>query len=231
MTNTISYDIVNLRLGHFVPFLNTAEGGACLKNRIPDKKETILRFIDEYYEMFGRSPAIREIETGTGISKSAIGRYLLEMGTSDEIRYEGGSRKAHTAKTSKHSEDFISVGLIGNIACGEPNFAEENVEEYFRLPVSLVGSGEFYFLRAFGDSMIDIGINEGDLVLVRKQETALPGQIVVALIGDETTLKRFYPEPQNRRIRLHPENREMQDIFVESCSIQGIAVKVLKDLI
>ena len=105
------------------------------------------------------------------------------------------------------------------------------IERYFRLPASLIGSGEFYFLRAFGDSMIEAGISEGDLVLVRRQETARPGQIVVALVGDETTLKRFYPEPEKRRIRLHPENRELEDLYVENCSIQGIAVKVLKDLI
>ena len=202
-----------------------------MRSKSSDKKEAILRFIDEYYETYGRSPAIREIETATGISKSTVGRYLLEMGSEDAIRYEGSIRKAETARTRKHSEGFVSVGLIGNIACGEPNFAEENVEEYFRLPASLVGSGEFFFLRAFGESMIEAGINEGDLVLVRKQETARPGQIVVALVGDETTLKRFYPQPEQRRIRLHPENRAMEDIYVENCSIQGVAVKVLKDLI
>ncbi len=196
-----------------------------------EKKDAILRFIERYYEEYGRSPAIREIERGTGIPKSTVGRYLLEMGIEEEIRYEGAARKAQTAKTGKHSASFVSVGLVGNIACGAPNFAEENIEEYFRLPASLIGSGEFYFLRAFGDSMIEAGISEGDLVLVRRQETARPGQIVVALVGDETTLKRFYPEPKKRRIRLHPENRELEDLYVENCSIQGIAVKVLKDLI
>ena len=79
--------------------------------------------------------------------------------------------------------------------------------------------------------MIEAGISDGDLVLVRQQSTAEPGQIVVALIDDEATLKRFYPEPEYHRIRLHPENETMDDIYVENCLVQGVAVKVLKDLV
>ena len=78
--------------------------------------------------------------------------------------------------------------------------------------------------------MIEAGIEDGDLVLIRQQNVADEGQIVVALIDDEATLKRFYPEPQKHRIRLHPENSRMEDIFVARCGIQGVAVKVLKDL-
>lgn len=78
--------------------------------------------------------------------------------------------------------------------------------------------------------MIEAGIDDGDLVMVRKQEIAEPGQIVVALIDNEATLKRYYPEPENHRVRLHLENRQMDDIFVDHCVIQGVAVKVLKDL-
>ena len=119
--------------------------------------------------------------------------------------------------------------LKGNTICTKRSFLK-HVEEYFRLPVSLVGHGDFYFLRAFGESMIDAGIEEGDLVLIRHQNTARPGEIVVALVDGETTLKRFYPEPSHQRIRLHPENTSMEDIYVQDCQIQGIAVKVLKDL-
>ena len=81
--------------------------------------------------------------------------------------------------------------------------------------------------------MIEAGIDSGDLVLIRQQSTAEPGQIVVALVNDdeEATLKRFYPEPEERRIRLHPENKTMKDIYVDYCTIQGIAVKVIKDLV
>ena len=78
--------------------------------------------------------------------------------------------------------------------------------------------------------MIEVGIEDGDLVVIRQQDVADPGQIVVALIDDEATLKRYYPEPRQGRVRLHPENSEMDDMLVESCQVQGVAVKVLKDL-
>ena len=79
--------------------------------------------------------------------------------------------------------------------------------------------------------MIDVGIDDGTLVLVRQQDYASPGQIVVALVEDEATLKRCYPEPEHNRICLHPENKAMDDIYVSNCAIQGVAVKVLKDLL
>ena len=87
-----------------------------------------------------------------------------------------------------------------------------------------------FILRAYGDSMIEAGIDDGDLVLIRQQNYADDGQIVVALMEDEATLKRFYPEPEKHRVRLHPENSAMEDIIVDNCVIQGVAVKVLKDL-
>ena len=97
-----------------------------------------------------------------------------------------------------------------------------------QLPVSLFGKGEFYVLRAKGDSMIDAGIDDRDLVVVRQQNTADYNQIVVALIEDEATLKRYRPEAD--RVILHAENPEFEDIIVDSCAIQGVAVKVIKDL-
>ena len=106
-----------------------------------------------------------------------------------------------------------------------------NIEEYVQLPTAIFGKGDFFLLRASGDSMIEAGIDDGDLVLVRHQDHADPGQIVVALIGeDEATLKRFYPEPSKGIIRLHPENQVLDDIIVENCSIQGVAVHVVKAL-
>ena len=120
--------------------------------------------------------------------------------------------------------------ILGKVSCGVPKFAEENIEEYVRLPVALFGRGQFFILRANGASMIEADINDGDLVLIRQQNYADEGQIVVALMDDEATLKRYYPEPENQRIRLHSENSQMDDIYVSDCIIQGVAVKVLKDL-
>ncbi len=122
------------------------------------------------------------------------------------------------------------VALLGSIACGSPMLEEENVEEYFTLPEKLVGSGKFFLLRAKGDSMINAGIDEGDLVLIKQQNMADDGDIVVALTEDnENTLKGIYRE--DGQIILRPENDDYDDIYVDECYIQGVAVKVLKDLI
>ena len=186
-------------------------------------------FIDEYHDMYGSSPTIMDIEAGTGLSKSAIGRYLIYMRENGLVEYNG-RRNVTTARRQKERGQTLKVPVLGRVSCGIPRFAEENIEEYVRLPVSLFGHGEFFFLRANGNSMIEAGICDGDLVLIRHQDYAESGQIVVALTDDEATLKRYYPEPEHRRIRLHPENPQMDDIYVDDCTVQGVAVKVIKDI-
>ena len=121
------------------------------------------------------------------------------------------------------------VPVVGTVACGSPILAEENIEEYVTLPAALFGRGNFFLLRARGDSMINAGIADGDLVLVRQQDTAEYNQIAVALIDDEATLKRFRPEGD--RVVLHAENPNYDDIVVDRCAVQGVAVKVIKDLL
>lgn len=187
----------------------------------------IERFVRSYTDNYGISPTMQEVADGVGVSKATVHRYISQMCEDGTIDFSGW----RTMRTTKTRTQVISVPVLGEIACGIPKFAEENIEEYVRLPVALFGQGQFFILRAYGDSMVDAGIDDGDLVLIRQQDTAEEGQIVVALIEDEATLKRFYPEPENHRIRLHPENSHMTDIFVDKCEIQGIAVKVLKDLL
>ena len=201
-----------------------------MRKKNPELYQTIKNYVELHYEKEGRSPTVREIESGTGITRPTVQRYLTAMRESGEIEYNG-IRGVRTMSMSKTTRETTSVALVGAIACGSPIYAEENVQEYYRFPVALLGQGNFFLLRAKGESMIEAGISDGDLVLVRQQNTAEPGQIVVALIDDEATLKRFYPEPEYHRIRLHPENETMDDIYVENCLVQGIAVKVLKDLV
>lgn len=137
-------------------------------------------------------------------------------------------RKALTERTEKMHTSTFRAAVMRDILCGLPNIAEENIEEYASLPESMFGRGEFYILRARGESMIEAGIETGDLLVIRKQEHAENGQITVVLIDDEAALKRFYMD--DNRVRLHPENSEMEDIYVDNCIIQGIAVKVIKDI-
>ena len=187
-------------------------------------------FIDTYIDSQGVSPSTREIAAGTGLSPSTVSRYLSYMRDNGMIDYVG-QRNIITQRKRMTSIGSNKVPLLGAVSCGIPKFAEGNIEEYVQLPTGIFGKGDFFLLRASGNSMIEAGIDDGDLVLVRHQDHADPGQIVVALIGeDEATLKRFYPDPSNGMIRLHPENQALDDIIVESCVIQGVAVHVMKAL-
>ena len=184
-------------------------------------------FIDSYMDENGCSPKNQEMADGTGLSTATISRYLSYMRDHGMLDYQG-HRNIRTKMQEKKSSASIGVPILGAVSCGVPKFAEENIDDYVQLPVSIFGKGDYFLLRADGDSMIDAGIETGDLVLIRHQDTAEPGQIVVALMEDEATLKRYFPE--KHRIRLHPENPRMEDIYVESCVIQGVAVKVIKDV-
>lgn len=186
----------------------------------------IEKFVSDYTDSNGISPTMQEVAEGVGSSKATVQRYIAQLCEDGILDYSG----YRTMTSTKMKAAAIRVPVLGTIACGIPKFAEENIEEYVRLPVALFGKGNFFILRAYGDSMIEAGIDNGDLVLIRQQNYADEGQIVVALMEDEATLKRFYPEPKKHRIRLHPENSHMDDFYVDNCEIQGVAVKVLKDL-
>jgi repressor LexA len=187
-------------------------------------------FIDKFTAEYSVSPTSRQISEGTGLSPATVSRYLKVMREENVLDY-GGVRNITTRRERQiRSKTYNFVPVLGAVSCGVPKLAEENVEEYVKLPASLFGKGDFFILRANGDSMIGAGIDDGDLALIRQQNTAEPGQIVAALMEDEATLKRFYPEPENHRVRLHPENPEMWDIYRDNVIIQGVAVKVIKDL-
>lgn len=190
--------------------------------------ENIISFIDSDYSKKGRVPTIIEIAKALDISKSCVSNYITEMTNKGLIENNGGNRGILT-KAMMKSINNIQVPILGSISCGLPLFAEENIEAYVPIPKSFLGGGKYFILKASGESMIKAGINDGDYVIVKQQEMAEEGQIVVALIENETTLKRFYREKS--KVRLHPENDSMEDMYFDSIKIQGVAVKVIKDLI
>lgn len=199
-----------------------------MRKRSEELMIRIVEFAEQYHLENSSSPSVRVIADEFGIGVSTAYRYLLEMDERGLISYDG--KRISNARIEKLSSNsgVIRAAVVGSIACGIPNLAEENIEEYVSLPRSMFGNGEFFILKANGESMIDAGIETGDLVVIRKQSCAEDGQIVVALVEDETTLKRLYRE--NGKVRLHPENRDMEDIIVDDCIIQGVAVKIIKDL-
>ena len=198
-----------------------------MRIRHEETKMRIVQFVTRYIDENGFPPSMQEIADEMNFSKATATRYVQVMCDEGKLNRMERSR---SVKPTKIHATTVSVPVVGSIACGTPILAESNIDEYVRLPVSLFGYGEFFLLRAVGDSMIGVGIDDGDLVLVRRQNHADPGQVVVALIEDEATLKRFYPEPSKHRIRLHPENDQMQDIYVKDCVIQGVAVNVIKKI-
>lgn len=191
----------------------------------------ILNFIEDYKNRFGESPSSREIGDALGMTKSTVSRYLATMRKNGMLEIES-ARNIILAK-HKPMQEIVNAPFVGKVACGLPQYAEENVQERIPLPASYIGKGTFFVLEADGESMIDAGIEPGDLIVVRQQATANPGDIVVALTSttDSTaTLKRYYPEPKMKKIRLHPENSEMEDQYYDEVIIQSVAIRVLKNV-
>jgi repressor LexA len=192
----------------------------------PEYCAMIEDYINSYRNRQGSAPSVRQIASGVGLAVGTVSKYLSYMRENGVLDYDG-----HRSVTTRKTRGFMNmlyVPLLGAVSCGVPKFAEENIEEYVCLPESLFGKGDFFLLRARGDSMTGAGIEDGDLVLIRQQSTAEYNQIVVALVDDEATLKRF--RPRENGVCLHPENNRYEDIIVGSCVIQGVAVKVIKDL-
>ncbi len=178
----------------------------------------------------GRAPSLDEMAQGTGISRTTVYHYLQELDRRGVIRYSGKNTLQINGERYKKSST-IRVPILGAVICGSPEEQEERIEGYVAIPEEWV-DGECFLLRAYGDSMIDIGVDEGDLVLVKKTYDAMDGQVVVALVDNQTTLKRLYWE--NGRPRLHAENstypKSRADMYPAELSIQGIALKVIKDI-
>ncbi|MBO5339291.1 MAG: repressor LexA [Clostridia bacterium] len=199
-----------------------------MRNVSADTIIMIRRCVEEYFDDYTRSPSVREISTITGISKSTVQRYIEIMERVGIItRTEDGIETPYISKTERN---MVSVAKLGRIPCGPLDEKEEYIEGYVKLPESFVGKGKFFILTASGDSMIEAGIDDGDMIIIKQQETARKGDIVVALAGGQSTLKRYMPDPTIKKIRLHPENSSMEDIIVDSCQVQGVAVKVIKSL-
>ncbi len=190
----------------------------------------MLDYINSNFEKTGRTPTYREIAKEFSITSGCVSNYIKEMAEKNMLENSSGSRGIKTLKMQKSNSEIEQLGVVGTIACGSPMYAEENIETYISFPRALLGNGEFFILRANGESMIEAGIDDGDLVIIRKQETAEEGDIIVALINDEATLKRFYRDKKRKKIRLHPENAKLEDMYFDNVIIQGVAIKVIKDL-
>lgn len=193
-----------------------------------DRQRQIYEFILDYRARTGYPPSVREIADAVGLkSPSTVQFHLDEMERAGLLSRGGGKTRAISLPedASRAAELRDKVPIVGNVAAGAPILAEELVEDYLTFDTEGL-SGEHFALRVRGDSMIGAGILEGDLVVVRQQQTARPGEIVVALLGDEATVKRFWR--QNGEIRLLPENDAYEPIDGREASLLGKVVAVVR---
>lgn len=213
-------------------------------NSLNKREKAIIKFIEKQIKENGYPPSVREIGKAVGLKSTAtVHGYLEALEKKGYIKKE--SQKGRTLKLLKGGADenenqetfekdfysnreMVNVPIVGKITAGEPILAVENITDTFPIPLDFVGNSESFMLVVRGESMIEAGILSGDYILVRKQNSAINGEIVVALIEDEATVKTFYKEEDH--IRLQPENSTMEPIIVPNCEILGKVTGVFRKM-
>ena len=212
------------------------------KEELNKREKTILKFIEKQIMTDGYPPSVREIGQAVGLSSTAtVHGYLERLEKKGYIKKKDKKGrtlrllKGSTGETKKtSSKDFytqkelVEVPVVGKITAGMPILAVENVTDTFPIPIDFVGNSDCFMLTVRGESMIEAGILDGDYILVKKQNNANNGEIVVALIEDEATVKTFYKEKDH--IRLQPENSTMDPILVPTCEILGKVAGVFRKM-
>lgn len=197
-----------------------------------DMQERILAYIQSEIRDKGYAPSVREIGEAVGLkSTSTVHGHLMRLEKKgllhrDAMKPRAMGLAAAAEPPEADAPDVRRIPVVGRVAAGLPILAEENIEEELPLPCGFTGEGEHFILRVRGDSMIEAGILDGDYIVVRKQPDASNGEIVVAMVEDSATVKRFYKE--NGHFRLQPENSTMEPIIVPDVVILGKVVTLLR---
>ena len=197
------------------------------------RQKAVLNCIETYITEKGYGPSVRDVCDMLGLSSpSTVHVHLKALEDKGYIKRDPLKSRSITLAQSAESTPVQSIAqteyhivelpVVGDVAAGTPLLAEENITSTMSLPTEIVGDSATFMLSVHGDSMIEAGINDGDYIVVREQQTADNGDIVVALIDDGATVKRFYKEADH--IRLQPENSSMDPIIVRDCSIVGKVV-------
>ena len=191
-----------------------------------DTQQRILDYIENYIEVNGYPPSVREIGQAVDLkSTSTVHGHLNRLEKKGLLHRE--AMKPRTIDITREDKpQMLKLPILGKVAAGVPILAEENAEGYVQLPDVIVGRGEHFILEIRGESMISAGIMNGDFVVVKRQQTAQNGDIVIAMIDDEATCKRYFKEPD--RIRLQPENPRMQPFYARSVTIVGKVTAVYR---
>ena len=184
------------------------------------KEKEEYEIIKSQIELEGYPPSVREICAAVGLSSpSTVQRYINSLEEKGYIVKGGSKKRAITLPKQENDVEVMSVPIVGTVAAGQPILAEENIEEYFPLPMNYAGKKDMFMLKVRGESMINAGILDGDYVIVESADTARNGEIVVALLDDSATVKTFYKERD--AIRLQPENDALEPIISKDVKILG----------
>ena len=212
--------------------------------RITPKQQEILDFMKAKILEKGYPPSVREICEAVSLkSTSSVHAHLETLEKNGYIRRDPAKPRAieiidlafnKTMKESlvpgafdnEYTRELVNVPMVGTVAAGEPLLAVENVTDYFPVPVDMLPNAETFMLRVKGDSMINMGIYEGDQLIVERKNTASNGEVIVALVDDSATVKRFYKE--NSHYRLQPENDDMDPIIVDHCEVIGKVIGLIR---
>ncbi len=205
-----------------------------MHGNISAKQQEILNYIKDEILKKGYPPTVREIcEVVHLKSTSSVHAHLETLEANGYIRRDPTKPRAIEIVDDEFNltrREMMNIPIVGRVAAGEPLLAVENVEDYFAVPVEFLPKGEEIFILCVkGDSMINMGIYEGDMLFVQKQSTAKNGDVIVALVDDSVTVKRFYKE--KNFIRLQPENDDMDPIIVPDCQIVGKVVSLFRNTI
>ncbi|MDD4237102.1 MAG: transcriptional repressor LexA [Desulfotomaculaceae bacterium] len=194
------------------------------------KQAEILTVIKDNLRQKGYPPSVREIGQAVGLSSSStVHGYLKKLEKMGYLRRDPTKPRAiEVLYPGGERVEYVNVPLVGRVAAGLPLLAVENKEELFPLPTHFTGTGEFFMLKVQGESMIEAGILNGDMVVVRQQHDVNNGDIVVALLEEEATVKRFFKEKV--RIRLQPENRAMEPIYVNELQVLGKVIGLVRKI-
>lgn len=203
-----------------------------MESTLSEKQRRILSYIKDEIREKGYPPSVREIGDAVGLkSPSTVHGHLARLERKGYIRRDPAKPRA--LEVTDANDEFlnlrrnvVAVPLVGRVTAGQPILAQQNIEEFYPLPRDIAKDDDAFMLLVKGESMIDAGILDGDYVLVRPQHTAANGDIVVALLGDEATVKRFYKE--NGHFRLQPENTALQPIFTNEVDILGRVIGLIR---
>lgn len=195
---------------------------------LTEREQQILNCIKSMVNKKGYPPSVREIGQAVGLNSTAtVHSYLKRLECKGRLRRDPEKPRAIEILGTPKNPDLTIVPVLGQIAAGTPILAVENQEGTIILPAEMIGHGDFFALKVRGGSMIEAGILDGDLVIVRRQPAAENGDIVAVLLEDEATVKRFYKE--NSCIRLQPENKAMKPILVKEANILGKVVSLIRN--